>query len=540
MKKTLIVVFSLFLCLSVFYACQKKDYAEEFNKPGQALNTELAHAYFYSTLGKNGANVVKNSGDKNSSDTRKNYKIPMFKKAYTSSTDQYSFVEVPLFYNQRTAILLKSRDSSKMSTNDHKILMSSFDRLIIFKDKKTGEINQRIVTYLPDADYVNKHSDLSGNQIDKLSKKFNGHLIYKTWEDEVLFILKIKNGKSVRRIAKQSKKAKTSKVSGYEVCRPIYVSFYIQRCYGTEYNGVPTNEHCYDWILGGQEYSHDECTYYDDYGYEYSDEDNYQPGEPTCFFNGTCNDVGGGNSGGGTSPTDPCTNSTTYSKSGARVMTGCDVPIDQIADKYPCAKAVLAEIPTLKSDIADLINKTFNANTNNRIVFKDGEPSKFTDSLDGITNTDATGISSVIELNPKMLLNATNEYILATMYHEALHATLRIEQRRLGFDNFKLTYPAVNICYDRDDPGNLDKTTYKIFEDSQYKPLADGASHRTMAQYYTDCLTSSIIKYNPNIPEATARIMARSGIIQLTYEESLINNAEKTGSSTAAGAKCPN
>ncbi len=45
---------------------------------------------------------------------------------------------------------------------------------------------------MPDADYVAKHPDISGNQIDKLSKDFNGHLIYTDWGGNLLFVLKIK------------------------------------------------------------------------------------------------------------------------------------------------------------------------------------------------------------------------------------------------------------------------------------------------------------------------------------------------------------
>ena len=72
-------------------------------------------------------------------------------------------------------------------------------------------------------------------------------------------------------------------------------------------------------------------------------------------------------------------------------------------------------------------------------------------------------MKSVIELNPDVLLGASNEYIMATMYHEALHGYLHLEQKKLGAAAFNAKYPAVKV-----QPTAADSTKFSIDEGEYY------------------------------------------------------------------------
>ena len=82
---------------------------------------------------------------------------------------------------------------------NQKIIDASFDRLVIYKDKR-GKINQRIISFIPDETYLTRHkNNISHNRINKLDKDFDGYLHYKDWDGKVLFVLRIKNGEPVKK-----------------------------------------------------------------------------------------------------------------------------------------------------------------------------------------------------------------------------------------------------------------------------------------------------------------------------------------------------
>jgi len=96
---------------------------------------------------------------------------------------------------------------------------------------------------------------------------------------------------------------------------------------------------------------------------------------------------------------------------------------------YPCAQALVAKLPSLKTDIANLIKNTFSVSDYVNVTF---EPDKrlIGSTTDGRFNQ-VSGSSYIIGLNPDVLKNASKEYILVTLYHEALHAYFA-EKREIG------------------------------------------------------------------------------------------------------------
>ncbi|MCF8318153.1 MAG: hypothetical protein K9I02_05355 [Haliscomenobacter sp.] len=98
-----------------------------------------------------------------------------------------------------------------MSEDESKeIFTGSFDRLIIYKDKKTGKTGQKIITYIPDLSYLRRHNnDISHNKINKLDSDFTGYLEFKKWDGTRLYILEVTNGKMTGRITFPKKKKST-------------------------------------------------------------------------------------------------------------------------------------------------------------------------------------------------------------------------------------------------------------------------------------------------------------------------------------------
>lgn len=92
----------------------------------------------------------------------------------------YDFVEIPITSTHKISHTfgITNNPNTKPVANQ-KIIDASFDRLIIYKDKK-GKIDQRIISFIPDEAYLTKHkNNISHNSINKLDDDFVGYLHYK-------------------------------------------------------------------------------------------------------------------------------------------------------------------------------------------------------------------------------------------------------------------------------------------------------------------------------------------------------------------------
>jgi hypothetical protein len=138
-------------------------------------------------------------------------------------------------------------------------------------------------------------------------------------------------------------------------------------------------------------------------------------------------DYGGGGSGGGNENSNQ------------------DITIDQLQN-YPCAHSIAQQLPNLNNSIASNMRQIFQNNTKYNITFRAKSGLGTTDGETFATySTEFDTFNAVINLNDEVLLNATKEYILVTMYHEVLHAFLKYQLYKLGNTEFQAQYPGVTV-----------------------------------------------------------------------------------------------
>ena len=200
--------------------------------------------------------------------------------------------------------------------------------------------------------------------------------------------------------------------------------------------------------------------------------------------------------------------------------------------KNPCAKALLDQAPNLNNDIAKILRETFGTNNKfNLTILEDNKlRGSSTDAYYHLISMSKEKGEVEIYFNPDILNSATNEYILVTMYHEAIHAFLSYEKKQLG-DKFNEKYPSVyyyraigihnGVAYDR------------------FQFLRDQKGGHFQFEPFIDKLVDAIRSYNHNIPLDTAKAMAKTGIVREMFDwEIRLNQNEREGNNNKKGTKC--
>lgn len=211
-------------------------------------------------------------------------------------------------------------------------------------------------------------------------------------------------------------------------------------------------------------------------------------------------------------------------------MDGGDNIINEL--KNPCAKALLDQAPNLNNDIAKILRETFGTNNKfNLTILEDNKlRGSSTDAYYHLISMSKEKGEVEIYFNPDILNSATNEYILVTMYHEAIHAFLSYEKKQLG-DKFNEKYPSVyyyraigihnGVAYDR------------------FQFLRDQKGGHFQFEPFIDRLVDAIRSYNHNIPLDTAKAMAKTGIVREMFDwEIRLNQNEREGNNNKKGTKC--
>ncbi|MFD0939387.1 hypothetical protein [Pedobacter boryungensis] len=322
-KNPYIVSMAIFMLSIGIYSCRK----EMPNIPEMKPEAQWAKSYFNDVLlPKAGNQVSYRVANKLSSikerERKPNQKTPLWTRASLGKTALYEFVEVPLSYNRKIVTLFGPKDMKI----DPEIIKASFNRLIIFKDKK-GKIDQRIVSFIPDKDYLQRHNgDISHNKIDHLDSDFNGFLVYKTWDDVTVSRLRIINGKaiSLKKSSKSSPSLKLNKSAstdrtvserpGYEGepgCADWYEFDYEIFCYFLGDDPIPY--YCSDPVITFQTWLYTVCP---DDPEEVDCEDPVNFTNPECEHEG-CNDCDTGTE----QEDDGCTTSKTAAATKANAMT---------------------------------------------------------------------------------------------------------------------------------------------------------------------------------------------------------------------------
>ena len=220
-----ISMFALALFIIILYACRKDsldiftrtEIDEGIYQPSEKMNYQLAVKYYSQVLKKEQGDKVVSKSNRTFAG-QENLKRLMFSKIYESETKTASFVEIPLFYNRRSSMLIYPKGTEHNDKNV--VLRASFDRLVIYKDKKTGEVDQKIIRYIPSLKYLKKHGyKISHNQINKIDRDFEGYIEYLEWDSTPLYFFRMANGKKVAKVKfklgtrkNKGKQAQTSEV----------------------------------------------------------------------------------------------------------------------------------------------------------------------------------------------------------------------------------------------------------------------------------------------------------------------------------------
>ncbi|WP_315038592.1 hypothetical protein [Capnocytophaga sputigena] len=200
---------------------------------------------------------------------------------------------------------------------------------------------------------------------------------------------------------------------------------------------------------------------------------------------------------------------------------------DNIIDKLnnPCAKALLAQAPNLNNDIAKILRETFDTNNKYNITVTE-KPLSGMSGYSSFPEVRQNSIEAIIYLNTNMLGTVTQEYVLATIYHEVIHVFLNAEHAKLGETAFNQKYPSVTY---QDYPvGNGQQTR-------RYKLRTD----HSRFDAFLEKLAQSIISFNPNFTLERARAIAKEGIVEdffISPTDATFIQEQKNGTN---GTKCP-
>lgn len=195
----------------------------------------------------------------------------------------------------------------------------------------------------------------------------------------------------------------------------------------------------------------------------------------------------------------------------------------------PCAKGLVDKAPTLANDIATLLNKTFGTNNNINITFYNKSFGNVTEAAktysQGSTDKNGDTFSCDVYLNDDVIKGASQEYILATIYHEVVHAFLRYEHLTLGEKAFNQKYPSV---YSKEFfVGNKkQKKMYILIDDKQ--------DHNKFSNFIESLAQSIMSLPGTEISLETARAMAKVGVVEnesLSERENYLNTQQKLGKS---------
>ena len=174
---------------------------------------------------------------------------------------------------------------------------------------------------------------------------------------------------------------------------------------------------------------------------------------------------------------------------------------DTIKDSLtnPCAKALLAQAPNLNNDIAKILRETFGTNNNINVTFKEKNSLRGTTTSGETTRLKSSeGIIDIeIGLNPDILNSATKEYILATMYHEVIHAFLRVELAKLGESAFYKKYPNSFI---HNGTGLLEYNEKGVIKYIPYSKIEFVIGDHFQLEPFINNLANAIQSFNPNMP----------------------------------------
>ena len=182
---------------------------------------------------------------------------------------------------------------------------------------------------------------------------------------------------------------------------------------------------------------------YNDYEFTdpYYDEDFYRGGR---YRGGECTNCGGG---GGSNVGAGMAKEEQKKKEEKKEDKREDTIKDSLTNR--CAKALLAQAPTLPNDIARILRETFGSNNNINITFHNESFATDSRHKGDVAYTKSWGSTTAntfecdVYLNDDIIKGASQEYVLATVYHEVIHGYLNAESFSLEQEAFNRKYPFI-------------------------------------------------------------------------------------------------
>ena len=217
---------------------------------------------------------------------------------------------------------------------------------------------------------------------------------------------------------------------------------------------------------------------------------------------------------------------------GAGLMRSDGTKVEEKVDDdltNPCAKAVLEQAKTLNSEISNILgmfgsDDNYNIRIHNKSFAMDSEHKgdvAYTKSNGSIDNYNNHTLNCDIYLNDDIISSASQEYILATIYHEVIHAYLNAESQILGQEAFNKKYPFV-------------KQQYLSIGGEPVRRYVFLDRHERFAPFIESLARSIMSLPGTNISYETAIAMAKAGVVEdisLSEREKYLDQQQKLGKS---------
>ncbi len=327
-------------------------------------------------------------------------KYPRWKRAINYTKKGLQIVEMPLVF-ETNSILLPGMQDLNNTAEGARVAKSGTHKLIIIKGR-SGVQDVRVVTIVPAAAYAKKyHYDISHVNMEKLPADFDGYVIITDWAGGEKNAFSIKSGKPYQKLKIITGKMLSElKLKGHlsrlSSCPPpVWVPHLVWVCViAPSGDDLADAERCQEqghWEENGGYYEYPPC-----------EEEDPPTDEELCQWYGINCDPGEGDPGqGGSLP-----------------------EIDNQVDD-PCLRSMVnyAINGGCSNKITNFINSKFGSSQTHHLYFIDNP---FVGTEDANTSCFPMNLPDKlkiqINLNNNQLSNASSEYIVATIFHEAIHA----------------------------------------------------------------------------------------------------------------------
>jgi hypothetical protein len=161
---------------------------------------------------------------------------------------------------------------------------------------------------------------------------------------------------------------------------------------------------------------------------------------------------------------------------------------------YPCAQNILARLPNINNKTKEILQNIFGVNDEVNISFKSSTQLPLNTSGTASAGGPLSNFKAIVRIDENVLIGASNDYIAATMIHEALHAYFIYQRQALDTLTFATKFPNYWGA----------------------KNVVGQAAHYEMAANYVQMMTDVLIAYNPNILPNVAKALAWGGLQNTT------------------------